>query len=166
VPGNRRDQPVQCGARRQDDPGRAQQSLRPLDQLGERRAIGGDLRQVDLQAGLGLGGKRHEAEVVAHPGPDGAVGRRSRQRSQFGRRRLASLTGQMDENTRWQLAGIIEKAAGVTQVAQMQRGPQPALRTAGARDLRPVGVGQRPVPQQPVRVEVFHGKGGRLNHRG
>ena len=156
------DQPFERGAGGQDDLRRGQRRFRPLDQVGCRQAIGGDRREIGLQTVLGVGGKHREPEVVAHPGADGAVGRLAGQKGQPGRWIDPELAGQVDDGAPRDLLRVVDETAGAAHAAQVQRGPQAVVRTAGAHDLPEVGLVERPVVQDPVRVDLLRSG---LSHR-
>jgi hypothetical protein len=100
--------------------------------------------------------------VVAYPRTNGAVGCGSGQEKQATRRRLAEPLGQMNEGAPGNLRRIVNETAGAAQAAQVQRGPQPAVRAAGAHDLPEIGLVERPVAQDPVRVDLLRSG---LSHR-
>ena len=86
------------------------------------------------------------------------LGRRSRRPGGS----LAEPVGQMNEGARGNLRRIVNETAGAAQAAQVQRGPQPAVRAAGAHDLPEIGLVERPVVQDPVRVDLLRSG---LSHR-
>jgi hypothetical protein len=154
------DQPVEGGAGGQDDLRRPQRRFRPLDQIGQGQPVGGDLGQSGFEPVAGVGGEWNEAEMVAHPRTNGAVGRGSGQEKQTDRRLLAEPVGQMNEGVPGNLRRIVDEPAGPAQAAQVQRGPQAAVRATGAHDLPEIV--ERPVVQDPVRVDLLRSG---LSHR-
>ena len=81
------------------------------------------LGKTVLQTGFGVRRERHEAEVLAHSGTNGAVARLSGQDRQPSRRMDVDLLGEMDDGLVRDAFGIIGEAPGPAQAAQMQRGP-------------------------------------------
>ena len=154
--------PFERGAGGQDDLRRPPRRFRPLDQIGQGQPVGGDLGQSGFEPVSGVGGERNKAERVAHPGADSAVGRGPGQEKQAVRRLLAEPAGQVDDGAPGNLRRIVNETAGAAQAAQVQRGPQPAVRAAGAHDLPEIGLVQCPVVQDLVRIDLLRSG---LSHR-
>ena len=68
----------------------------------------------------------------------------------------------MNEGARGNLRRIVDEPASAAQAAQVQRGPQPAVRATGAHDLPEIGLVEGPVAQDPVGIGLLRSG---LSHR-
>ena len=100
--------------------------------------------------------------MVGEAGADGAVGRLAGQEGQPGRWIDPEPAGQVYDGAPRDLLRVVDEPAGAAHAAQVQRGPQAVVRTAGAHDLPEVGLVECPVVQDPVRVDLLRSG---LSHR-
>ena len=115
----RRHQTFECGASRKNYARRQQKSLCALDQLRSAKPVESQFSKAVLQTGFGVRRERHEAEVLAHPGTNGAVARLAGQDRQPGRRMDGDLLREMDDGLMRDAFGIIGEAPGAAKAAQM-----------------------------------------------
>ena len=130
---------------------RQQKSFCALDQLRSAKPVESQLSKAVFQMGFGVRRERHEAEVLAHPGTNGAVACLSDQARQPGGRMDVDLLREMNNGLVRDAFGVIGEAPGAAKAAQMQRGPQ-APQAAGALDLIKIALGERPIAQQRIEI--------------